>query len=234
MGFSISLPGLSGGGGISIGGGAERASEKYGAYQKNIGANLEAFTQGARDAGLHPLFAMGGNAGGAGQMVGGTPDTMGRSITSRKIIRPEEAAFIRESNARTKLLEAQADEIKRNKDTPPGGSGTPSAQNGLVPPPIEQQAGNPIIVANKRMKTGKSLSAQEAEDRGHELAGFFQGLVNMGSDFVENTWKVDKEIDRVMRLTSQKKNQKLSKAARRKVAIKLHMKRIEQLKARFR
>ncbi len=187
-GFSI---GFGGGGSSSqrlIKSGRKAIQRQYALQNQNIPAQAEAY----RKAGLHPLWAMGG-----GGSVGNTPPVPlgGRSrgvsgSFSSKVISGPEAASIRESNARTKLLEAQADDLRSSIAA--RGRQTANSQQDLMKAPTDQAAGNPTIVGQHRVKTGQSLSAQEAEDRWHELGGFAQGLINAGADIVQN--KLDPDM----------------------------------------
>ncbi len=126
QGFSPSI-GISGGGGSSR---AKGPREKdYLRQIEYIPKQYEAY----REAGIHPAFAMGGGAPAPAMVGGGVPDTGSSVSISTKRVRAEEAAFTKESEARTQLLNAQTDEIydrmveARNQKNNPTGSFLPTS-----------------------------------------------------------------------------------------------------------
>ncbi len=163
--------------------GRKAIERQYALQNRNIPRQAAAY----RAAGLHPLWAMGGG-GAVGSTppipLGGRSGSVGGSFSS-KVISGAEAASIRESNARTALLNAQTSDIEnsiaaRNR-------GNANSQQDLSPPPKSQAAGNPSLPGGVRFKTSESIGAQDAEDRYHELGGFIAGLLNAGADITQNT-----------------------------------------------
>lgn len=150
----------------------------------NAGANLRGTVKAAQRAGLHPLFALGGSAGGSAPAFVGAQESgnVGGSFSSKRI-RPEEAAMIRESNARTDLLKAQRKQVEAETAV----INSPNTKTiPLEDGPAPQAEGLHQVMGNAKFGTSQSQSAQGAEDRYHELGGFFQGLVNAGGDVVYN------------------------------------------------
>ncbi len=165
--------------------------------RQQIVPNILEQKRGWEAAGFHPLWAMGGGGSlGAPQAIGGQTSSPG--ITghfSSKTIRPEEAASIRESNARRRLLDKQADEIQSRIDA----SNAVKTTNELAAAPRNQAGGTGLSFGgDTRFNTGISLGAQEAEDRWHELGGFGVGLMNIGADAVQNTLDADKSVQRTI------------------------------------
>ncbi len=173
----------------------------------------------SQDAGLHPLFAMGGGAGGGSgpQYVGeNTAGQPGLSASSgHKTISPEEAASIRESNARGGLYKKQAEHIQFQMDE--SIAARIRQLNNSEPGPATQTPANPTIAGNVKIKTGASMGAQAAEDRYHELGGFAQGLINIGADALENlvpAETVERWIKRVQQFKTQSRSRKTDKKYR--------------------
>lgn len=79
----------------------------------NTTANFLGTVDAAREAGLHPLFALGGGAssGGAPAFAGGTENTGIKGQVSSKAIRAQEAAQVRLTAAQAKYWEAKANEV---------------------------------------------------------------------------------------------------------------------------
>lgn len=200
-GFNIGSDGF----GIQSGSSGPSLSKQYRKLRDYTPQIIKAQVSALRANGVHPAFAMGGGAGGNVGMatpVGGSEGGFAGSY-SKKVISGPEAAAIRESNARKRLLEAQTTEQNLINATMRSSIANKHKQNqGQTEKPVaESQFKGMKLPGGKTMPTGDSAGAQEWEDRYWEFGGAAGALMNIGGDAVgalpKETW--DRWIDRQMR-----------------------------------
>lgn len=179
---------------------------KYGANanRKYQMAHIKGVVKGAQKAGMHPLFAMGGGT----NMP--APSYVGESLrgrdygiqgqTSVQTASPAEQQAMHESEARARLMNAQADEIYgRLLDSVAarGRQGSNATQD-------ERKVAEGKFVGFRlpgggMSPAGESADAQDWEQRYWEIGGAAGALINIGGDAVgaipESVWDKFLQLD---------------------------------------
>ncbi len=172
--------------GISgIGGGSKTHSKRPYNFARETQLNqIQRRAKDAKKAGLHPLAALGISPAGSPPHQVGSQSGIEGQVSSKTLSGPE-AAAIRESNARTKLLGAQTDEVKASMAASLAARAKEAIQN-HQDKPIAQAVHKGMLVESGVAKFANTPDAQQLEDRYGEIGGLLGGLVNMGADGVAN------------------------------------------------
>nr|UXQ88099.1 MAG: DNA pilot protein [Microvirus sp.] len=197
--------------GVNFRGKYERARAHF--ARKQLGPDTRARVEAVKSAGLHPLAALGITPGAstmsnAGSMPGQSPD-FGSAVSEG--LRTAQSLYsgatrdahsktmaglqLQEQGLRNDWLETQiaTQRIKMAAAL----ANVSQDRIALEQGPGATQPGEYVFSEFNKAKTGVTTSAQAAEDRGHEIAGFAQGLLNIGYDIAGNTLPKDFGTGRV-------------------------------------
>lgn len=168
----------------------------------------------ARAAGVHPLFALGGALGGGSPIISNTTERLpsmasgadwSRAFTGKAERQTHEAA-LRESEARTKLMNAQADDIVQqqlDKSNQVRAVGRANSQQDILKVPAQakeyvlpREGSGPSYSpfrprGEKGWVTSRSLTAQQAEDEYGEISDWTYGPYRALHDWIwyNEGWK---------------------------------------------
>ncbi len=142
-GFSFGISGSDGGPGRKSSYEIARAYQP-GITQANAKAAITGAASGARAAGLHPLFALGGGAGGgsAPAFVGGQPRTPNQYAVSSKKVNPSEALI---NDANLGLINKRKDWLQEQIDASKAARTDTNGTRGATPIPLEFESARQVV-----------------------------------------------------------------------------------------